>query len=108
LNPAQPAIFAVYHDATAIYARSLRGRPKYVVFISTMKFAALASALLLGSASAFAPSTTTPSHAVTQLNAERSASMPFMNKPKLVRANVVGFVVGTTSLTVVELVAVVV
>jgi hypothetical protein len=47
-----------------------------------MKFAALV-ALLAGSASAFAPSTSS-ARAVTSLNAERSQSLPFMNRPELV------------------------
>ena len=49
-----------------------------------MKYASLIAAALIGSASAFAPSTT--SRAVTSLNAEKSASLPWANRPKLVRA----------------------
>ena len=46
-----------------------------------MKFAA--PLLLLGSAAAFAPAQQ-QGRAVTSLNAERSKSLPFMNRPALV------------------------
>lgn len=47
-----------------------------------MKFAAVA-ALLASSASAFAPAQQS-ARSVTSLNAERSKSLPFMNRPALV------------------------
>ena len=50
-----------------------------------MKFAAIAAALLAGSASAFAPAQQ-QGRAVVSLNAERSKSLPFMNRPPLVSA----------------------
>jgi hypothetical protein len=46
-----------------------------------MKF--VAAAALLASASAFAP-TQQSAHSVTSLNAERSTSLPFLNRPALV------------------------
>jgi hypothetical protein len=48
-------------------------------------------ALLTGSALAFSPSTNSR-NVVTSLQAEKSASMPFMNKPPLVR-NIIRFLV---------------
>ena len=48
-----------------------------------MKFAALSVALLAGSASAFAPVANSGRTNVA-LNAEKSASLPFMNRPALV------------------------
>jgi len=48
-----------------------------------MKFAALSALLLAGSASAFAPAQQ-QGRAAVALNAERSKSLPFMNRPPLV------------------------
>jgi hypothetical protein len=48
-----------------------------------MKYTALISALFAGSAAAFAPAQKSV-QSVTILNAERSTSMPFMNRPALV------------------------
>ena len=48
-----------------------------------MKIAALAAALA-GSASAFAPAATRPTISLLALNAEKSASLPFLNRPPLV------------------------
>lgn len=48
-----------------------------------VKFAALTAALLAGSASAFAPANSAFSRNVA-LNAEKSKSLPFMNRPALV------------------------
>lgn len=53
-----------------------------------MKYASLIAAALIGSASAFAPSTT--SRAVTSLNAEKSASLPWANRPKLLDGSLPG------------------
>jgi hypothetical protein len=48
-----------------------------------VKFAALTAALLAGSASAFSPANAAFSRNVA-LNAEKSQSLPFMNRPALV------------------------
>lgn len=48
-----------------------------------MKYAALITAVVAGSASAFVP-VSTGSRAAVALNAEKSQSMPFMNRPALV------------------------
>ena len=53
------------------------------ILISTMKYAALISALLASSASAFAPAQQS-SRGVTSLQAEKSQALPFMNRPKMV------------------------
>ena len=50
-----------------------------------VKIAALATAFLVGSASAFAP-VSQGSSRTTALNAEKSKSLPFMNRPALVSA----------------------
>lgn len=50
-----------------------------------MKFTAFTAAILAGSASAFAPAMQS-GRAVTSLNAEKSTSLPFMNRPALVSA----------------------
>lgn len=54
-----------------------------------MKFAALSAALLAGSASAFAPSVNN-GRASLVLNAEKSASLPFMNRPALLDGSMAG------------------
>ena len=48
-----------------------------------MKYAVAVAALLAGPASAFVPAQQ-PSSVSTALYAERSTSLPFMNRPKLV------------------------
>ena len=48
-----------------------------------MKYAALVAALLSASASAFAPAQQS-ARSVVSLNAEKSKSLPFMNRPPLV------------------------
>jgi hypothetical protein len=48
-----------------------------------VKFAALATAVLAGSASAFAPAGSSFNRNVA-LNAEKSQALPFMNRPALV------------------------
>jgi hypothetical protein len=48
-----------------------------------MKLATLSAALLAGSASAFAPAQQS-GRAMTTLSAEKSQSLPFMNRPALV------------------------
>jgi light-harvesting complex I chlorophyll a/b binding protein 1 len=53
-----------------------------------MKVAAIASALLAGSASAFAPQRA--GRADVALNAEKSASLPFMNRPALLDGSMAG------------------
>jgi hypothetical protein len=53
-----------------------------ISLLTMMKFATLTAALV-GSASAFAPAQQA-GRSVTSLNAEKSASLPFMNKPALV------------------------
>ena len=55
-----------------------------------MKFASLAAVLLAGSASAFAPAQQASSHVSTSLNAERSKSLPFMNRPPLLDGSMAG------------------
>jgi hypothetical protein len=54
---------------------------KTIFSLTMMKFAALA--LLASSASAFAPAQQS-ARAVTSLAADKSASLPFMNRPELV------------------------
>jgi len=54
-----------------------------------MKFTALSVALLAGSASAFAPVTRSGRSNVA-LNAEKSASLPFMNRPALLDGSMAG------------------
>ena len=56
---------------------------KYITIVKMMKSAAIL-ALLSASASAFAPSSTQQQSLVTLNAAERSASLPFMNRPALV------------------------
>jgi hypothetical protein len=55
-----------------------------------VKFAALAATLLAGSASAFAPSMSNNARLSTAVNAEKSASLPFMNRPKLLDGSMAG------------------
>jgi hypothetical protein len=50
-----------------------------------MMYAAFITALLVGSAAAFAPAQQS-SRAATSVQAEKSVSLPFMNRPKLVSA----------------------
>jgi len=54
-----------------------------------MKFAAVAAALLAGSASAFAPAQD-GSRRLTSLNADRSKALPFMNRPPLLDGSMAG------------------
>merc|ERR1719183_56221 len=54
-----------------------------------MKFAAVAAALLAGSASAFAPAQD-GMRLSSSLNAERSKSLPFMNRPALLDGSMAG------------------
>ena len=54
-----------------------------------VKFSAFAAALLAGSANAFAPSTASTGRMV-QLQAEKSASLPFMNRPPLLDGSMAG------------------
>jgi light-harvesting complex I chlorophyll a/b binding protein 1 len=54
-----------------------------------MKFAALSAALLAGSASAFAPAARNGRVALS-LNAEKSASLPWMNRPPLLDGSMAG------------------
>ena len=50
-----------------------------------VKFTALSAALLAGSAAAFAPATLPNARlSKVQVSAEKSASLPFMNRPPLV------------------------
>ena len=49
-----------------------------------VKFAALSVALLAGSASAFTTSTTSSRAGTVALSAEKSKSLPFLNRPPLV------------------------
>jgi len=54
-----------------------------------VKFAALVATLLAGSASAFAPSMNN-ARISTAMNAEKSASLPFMNRPALLDGSMAG------------------
>jgi hypothetical protein len=57
----------------------------FIHIVKMVKIAALACALLVGSASAFAPVSQGSSRNVA-LNAEKSKALPFMNRPALVSA----------------------
>lgn len=48
-----------------------------------VKFSALSTALLAGSAAAFSPASA-PRNNLMQLNAEKSQALPFMSRPALV------------------------
>jgi hypothetical protein len=51
--------------------------------VKMVKFAALTTAVLVGSTSAFAPAGSLSRNAMA-LNAEKSQALPFMNRPALV------------------------
>ena len=64
--------------------------PSYNTELNSTMMKVATLAILAGSASAFAPATPAArSSSVVSLNAEKSASLPFMNRPALVSLQIV-------------------
>lgn len=59
-------------------------------FVKMVKFSAIAAAMLAGSASAFTAPLASSGRLSVSLNAEKSASLPFMNRPALLDGSMAG------------------